>query len=175
VSRFKGLVLFAAFGIGALVFASFDLKFVRAYVVVSASMEPTLHCAHAPGCRALHGDRIVASSLPYFFSAPDRGDVVILELRRAAHACAESLMAKRVVAVPGDTVAQLGGHLYVNGQRVKEKYLPRAAGSGGDFPVDRLKRGQYFVMGDNRAHSCDSREFGPVLRNWIVAEVLGSI
>ena len=169
-ARMLLLSLFAAAAVVAL--AGYGVGAVREYVVVSASMEPTLHCASAPGCKSLHADRLIASALPYLFSGPARGDVVLVDFGSTRHACAGSVLVKRVVALPGEQIEQVRGRLWVDGRRLREPYLRPRTAAGLDFPERRLGSGHYFVMGDNRAHSCDSREFGAVARDRIAAKVL---
>lgn len=156
------LVLLGGLGLGV----------IRIHTVVSASMEPTLHCANGPGCRHLTFDRVIASSLAYLFDRPRRGDIVLIALPQSKRACNVSLAVKRIVALPGDTVAQVRGRVRVNGQTLYEPY--RAGRSRLNTDFGPIVSDGFFVMGDNRERSCDSRHFGAVARDEVVAKVLFS-
>jgi signal peptidase I len=118
-----------------------------------ASMEPNFH----------DGEYILTSKILYKFQQPQRGDVVIFK----SPANKEIDYIKRIIGLPGDTVFIKDNSFYVNGQIVEEPYLAQ------DTPIfggSYLSEGQsvvvppdsFFVAGDNRAHSSDSREFGPI-------------
>lgn len=149
--------------------------YFKVYVVTSASMEPNLHCANEQGCRSTRADRIITSSIPYLVSDPKRGDIVIIKLREERHACSGSIIVKRIVALPREEIEQRRGRIWVNGRKMQERYLPANAVRKRDISKRRLDANQYFVMGDNRDHSCDSEDFGPVKRDEIIAKVLTSL
>lgn len=119
------------------------------YVVRGHSMSPTF----------LPGEHLAARRIRGRVEAIVRGDVVVL--RDPARGGRRHL--KRVIGLPGERVRQQDGVLLIDGRRMKEGYLngmPSVIGLG-----DRtweLERGEFFVLGDNRAHSEDSRELGPV-------------
>ncbi len=172
--RVPRLILFAVtaatVGLAGLSFT--DSWTIRRVTVASASMEPTLQCSNAPGCLGTRDAQILASSLPYLLSSPHRGDMVVIDFGHAPHHCAGDTLVKRIIGLPGDVIGQRNGHLFVNGQRLFESYLPRGQSAGPDFAARRLPSTVFFVMGDNRNHSCDSRQFGPVPRRLIRAKVV---
>jgi signal peptidase I len=152
---------------------SAESRSYRTYEVVSASMEPTLHCANAPGCERLRADRIVVSEVPYIHHNPSRGDIVVISFGGATHPCFGDLIVKRVIGVAGDEIGQRLGHLSIENHKVRESYLAKGSDPGPDFAKRRVRTGRYFVMGDNRGNSCDSRDFGQVSRQDIVGKVVG--
>lgn len=79
-----------------------------------------------------------------------------------------TLFVKRLVGLPGDVIAVQGGHLYLNDQPVDEPYVDEDKFGGRDFARYTLKEDEYFVMGDNRANSNDSRSVGPLSYDMIV-------
>lgn len=160
--------------IGLLSLAALSGRPIGGLTVGSASMEPTLHCANAPGCLRTRASRLVVSGIPYLFTGPRRGDIVVINLTHELHACGGAMVVKRIVGLPGETVTQVGGTVLVDGRRLIESYLPEDAQQGHGFSTLQLPAGAYFVMGDNRGHSCDSRNFGPVPRRLITAKVIAT-
>ena len=146
---------------------------VNPYRIPSSSMEPTLHCAAPePGCESGSSDRVLANRFIYRFSDPERGDIVVFETPdRAVVRCgAGGTFVKRLVGLPGDSISMSGGVLHVDGQPVDEPYL-NGGNRGPDFPQRTLGADEYFMMGDNRGQSCDSREWGPVSRDDLIGPV----
>jgi signal peptidase I len=115
----------------------------------------------------LPGDRLLG--LPREHLGPEpfrRGDLMVF---RSWHQGEETAL-KRVIAVPGDEVEVRGHVVTVNGQPLAEPYaVPPTHGCLGPL---RLAEGEYFVMGDNRSNSCDSRNHGPVTWDRVIARVL---
>jgi len=151
---------------------------VNPYRIPSSSMEPTLHCARpAPGCEARFSDRVLANRFIYHFRDPQRGDVVVFKTPPAAKAkCgAGGTFVKRIIGLPGERV-QIKllhglGYVYINGQRLDEPYIQRDRRDVGPAESFKVPQGSYFMMGDNRAQSCDSRVWGSVPRKNLIGEV----
>jgi signal peptidase I len=101
-----------------------------------------------------------------------RQSIVVLDRRRGPRACGTgSLMLKRIIGLPQEAVAQRHGVIYIDGKELVEPYADSDGALRSDFADVHLGRNAYFVMGDNRDVSCDSREFGPVDRS----EILGMV
>jgi len=136
----------------ALIIHTFVMQNFR---IPSASMEPTLQIQ----------DYIFASKLNYRFQEPKRGDIVVFKYPLDT----KRYFVKRLIAVGGETVAFRNSQLLINGQPVSENYLPRGLRIPDYGPVE-VTAGNYFMMGDNRNNSSDSREWGFVPRNLIVGK-----
>jgi signal peptidase I len=146
---------------------------VNPYRIPSSSMEPTLHCARpGPGCRAHFSDRVLACRFCYWFSSPSRGDIIVFKTPpEAAQKCGEGgTFVKRLIGLPGETVSEKNGRLFIDGRALKEPYIHQGFRDSqtGSWRVPKSK---YFFMGDNRAQSCDSRQWGSVPRGNIIGEV----
>ena len=148
---------------------------VNPYRIPSSSMEPTLHCARpAPGCQARFSDRVLANRFVYHFTNPERADIVVFEttgeIRRR---CMEGgTFVKRIIGLPGETVVINGdGLVSIDGRRLDESDYLEPARRGGTFGAWRVEEGHYFVLGDNRRESCDSRTWGLLPEDRIVGEV----
>lgn len=126
----------------------------QAFQVEQYSMEPTL----------LPHDRVLVNKLVYRVRAPERGDVVVLRYPRDPG----RNYIKRIVAVPGDHVAIKDGRLLINGAPVQEMYLNGPP--SGDYGPEVVPAGSYFVLGDNRNNSEDSRAFGFLRRDQVVGQ-----
>ncbi len=147
---------------------------VRTYVaqmfyIPSGSMLPTLQI----------GDRIVVDKLSYHLHDIRRGDVVVFRRPPREQADYADLV-KRVIGLPGDTVSSVGGRVYIDGRPLAEPWLPQPAPMTSPSPVPQsfslnhpftVPAGQYFVMGDNRTNSEDSRYFGPISSNLVVGRM----
>lgn len=155
-----GLVLFV---LGAtVVWAQFRFV-IHAYRIPSSAMEPTLHCARpSVGCEADTMDRVFVPRFHPFWK-PRRGDIVVFEAPPDARVrCgAGGTFVKRLVGLPGETVSERKGSISIDGRPLREPYVEagRADDRTGTWHVPAR---QYFVLGDNRAQSCDSREWGSV-------------
>ena len=161
---------------GAFVLA-FQAEVAKPYRIPTSSMEPTLHCAK-PGayCEGRFDDRVIANRLAYTFGDPERGQIVVFTAPRAADRCGRqsggSTFVKRIVGLPGELVSARGGVIYVNGERLVEPYVdpPRRGHASGSWP--RVAPGHYFLLGDNRIRSCDSRAWGTVPRSSLIGPAM---
>jgi signal peptidase I len=146
----------------------------RVFQMPSSSMEPTIHCAKpAPGCRGKTDDLVVV--LPG--KAVYRGAVLVFRApREAAMECGEGgVFVKRLIGLPGETVHEDDkGFIDIDGKRLAEPYVSvpsRLADSGHFGGTWHVAKGGYFVLGDNRAASCDSRTWGSVPSRNIIGPV----
>jgi signal peptidase I len=153
--------------VGVLVFQA---EIAKPYRIPTSSMESTLHCAApADGCRSGVADRVIANRLVYRFHAPERGDIVVFTTPAAARsACgAGGTFVKRIVGLPGETVSMRDGVVLIDGAPLREPYLAGRGSESGEW----LAGEGYFVLGDNRARSCDSRRWGSVPRGDVIGRV----
>jgi signal peptidase I len=146
---------------------------VNPYRIPSSSMEPTLHCAEpAAGCQAGASDRVLANRFIYRFRDPSRGDIVVFDTpERAVRRCgAGGTFVKRLVGLPGERISSVQGVVYVDGEPLDEPYV-NGGPPGSDFRERVLGADEYFMLGDNRGQSCDSRKWGPVTREDLIGPV----
>lgn len=158
---------------------------VNPYRIPSSSMEPTLNCARGPsepGCLGDSSDRVLACRICLDFRPPSRGDIVVFNTpTEAALKCGEGgTFVKRVIGLPGETVREDdNGFIWIQkpGEKdfkLKEPYLSterRLQDSAHFGQVWKVPQGDYFMMGDNRSQSCDSRTWGSVPRNKLIGTV----
>jgi signal peptidase I len=138
----------------AVLFCFFLIAFVaQAFRVQGTSMEPQLR----------DGERIVVNKFVYRFQKIERGDVVVFWYPRDPSVS----FIKRVVALPGDLVEVRAGQLLVNGLPVQESYLPAGFRDADSYPPTEVRKGYYFVLGDHRRSSNDSRTWGEVPEKYI--------
>jgi signal peptidase I len=126
--------------------------------VLGASMEPTLHCARPTlGCKAERADEVRLRDETEI----ERQEIVAFQVgRKARGECgAGGLFIKRVIGIGGDRVVIRDGAVYLNGRKLREPYANRPTDGAGEYPVPAR---HLFVLGDNRAQSCDSRVWGPL-------------
>jgi signal peptidase I len=151
---------------------------VNPYRIPSSSMEPTLHCARpAAGCEARFSDRVLANRFIYHFSDPARGDQIVFETPPQAKAkCgAGGTFVKRIIGLPGERlevrIHRGAAFIYVDGQRLEEPYIDHDRRDIGPQETYNVPEGHYFVMGDNRSQSCDSRVWGAVPEENLIGKV----
>jgi signal peptidase I len=138
----------------AVLFCFFLITFVaQAFRVQGTSMLPLLE----------DGERIIVNKFIYRFHAIEHGDVVVFWYPRDPSVS----FIKRVVGLPGDTVEIRSGQLFVNGQPVREDYLAPRFRDEDSFAPTLVKKGYYFVLGDHRNSSNDSRSWGEVPEKYI--------
>jgi len=154
---------------------------VNPYRIPSSSMETTLHCAKpAHGCEAGFSDRVLANRLIYRFRDPERGEIVVFETPPAARArCgAGGTFVKRLIGLPGERLAlrsEAGlSYVYINGKKLDEPYIGHNRRDARGPESFKIPDGQYFMMGDNRSQSCDSREWGSVPRENLIGKVFAT-
>jgi signal peptidase I len=113
-------------------------------------------------------DRLFINKFAYRFGEIERGDVVVF-LYPGDHS---KSYIKRVIALPGDDLRIDHGTVYVNGAPIKESYVPMKYEDDRSQPEMTVPKGDYFVMGDHRSISSDSRDFGPVARPLIYGKAV---
>lgn len=162
---------------------------VKPYRIPSGSMEPTLKV----------GQRVLVDRIGMHFGGPKVGDIVVFHPPKDAEqqvcgpaphmvtpggaACdspqpeeSTTNFIKRIVAGPGDTIYIKEGHAYLNGKRESDSYIaPCGGGSECNFPTPiKIPAGHWFMMGDNRGESDDSRFWGPVPTGWIIGQAFAT-
>jgi signal peptidase I len=187
--QFVELVLIVAVAVGL----AFGIQalLVKPYRIPSGSMEPTLAI----------GQRVLVNRLAADISDPAVGDIMVFTPPSGAsppsgstqpqcgveppvgQACgvptkgeADDTFIKRVVGLPGDKLSVVGGHVIRNGKRESDSYInPCSGGQGCDFPrTFTVPPDHYFMMGDNRGNSDDSRYWGPIPRSSIIGEAFAT-
>jgi signal peptidase I len=151
------VILLVAVGVAFLV----RTYVAQTYFVPSTSMWPTLK----------DGDRIVVSKI---YGAIEPGDIIVFKRPPAEHCGGEPVpdLVKRVIGLPGQTVSATSGNVYITGKLLNEPWLPKGKQTYTTMTGPRkVPKGDYFVMGDNRVDSCDSRMWGPVKASYVVGKV----
>jgi signal peptidase I len=168
---------FVTIAVAVAFFLVFQAEVAKPYRIPSPSMEPTLHCAKpVENCEGRFSDRVIANRLAYRLRKPGRGEIVVFESPAAADRCGlgdgGSSFVKRIIGLPGEVVSARGGVIHIDGERLVEPYVApsRRGNESGTWP--RIRPGHYFVLGDNRTRSCDSRTWGTVARSNLVGPVM---
>jgi signal peptidase I len=140
-------------------------------------MEPTLHCAQPQaGCLAHIADAVVVKALTSLGDLR-RGDIVAFRTPAAAvQSCgAGGVFLKRLIGLPGETVREdAHGFITINGKKLSETYVSPASRADDSLDYNktwRVPSGMYFMLGDNRGASCDSRRWGAVPGSNIIGVV----
>jgi signal peptidase I len=130
------------------------LFLAQATIVYGQSMEPNLY----------ERERLIIDKVSYYLHPPRRNDIVVLDMPHM-----DEMLVKRIVGLPGETVEIRKGVVYINGEILSELF-PHPLGNQTVGPVT-VGPLNYFVLGDNRENSNDSRAFGPVKREFILGRV----
>ena len=112
-------------------------------------------------------DRLIVNKLQYYLGAPQRGDIVMLYYPLDP----DKSFVKRVIAEPGDTVRILDGRVYVNDVALRDEFVPPEFRSHEDWGPQVVPEAYYYVMGDHRNNSSDSRHWGSVPKKYITGKV----
>ena len=131
--------------------------FIKVFWIPTASMDPMLRV----------GDRVAVNRMS---DNPSRGDIIVFE--RPTGTAGPKDLIKRVIGMPGDTVEGRAGTVYINNEPLEEPYLTAQASSGVQFSPVTVPAGHYFMMGDNRLQSLDSRIFGPIPQKSIIGKAI---
>lgn len=143
----------------AIVFLFFIGLFLYQPVKVEGgSMEPGLE----------DQERIFINKLVYRFEGIERGDIVVFRYPRDTR----KSFIKRVIGLPGDRIRILSGRVYVNGVPLPEPYVPDDYQDARSYTETVVPANAYFVLGDHRNSSNDSREFGPIMRGYIYGKAV---
>jgi signal peptidase I len=139
---------------------------VQTFYIPSTSMAPTLQV----------GDRILVNKLAYRFHGVGRGDIIVFRApAKVARTCEtnDTDLVKRVIGLPGETISDKNGTVYIDGRALQQPWLPKHDPDTDtpSFAPVKIAANNYFVMGDNRTVSCDSRYWGTVTR----AEIIGKV
>jgi signal peptidase I len=149
-----GLQTLVSAAVYATLIVTFGFQVAR---VDGQSMAPTLE----------DHDRLIVNKLVYEVGEPRPGDIVMLYYPLNP----EKMFVKRVIAKEGDTVRIVDGHVTVNDEPLHDDYVPAEFRSHDDWGPQVVQQGYYFVMGDHRNNSSDSRHWGPVPKKYIVGKV----
>ena len=148
----------------AVIIAAVILVFLKPFVVKQQSMEPNFH----------EGDYLITSRQAYnLFGDPERGDIIIFKSDLLDENEKPKYLIKRIIGLPGEEISIRDGNVFIDGEQIEEPYLTDYGISGEMEPVT-IPEGQFFVMGDNRMASEDSRSarVGTVEKERIMGKVV---
>ncbi len=151
------------------VLASFLIRVyaIQTFEVPSGSMLPTLQV----------GDRLIVDKIPWLAHSIHLGDIVVFHRAPGDIDRQYPILVKRVIGLPGETIWSKGDTIYINGRAIAEPWLaamnatPTCPQPNFDIPTTHIPSGQYFVMGDCRGNSSDSRYWGTVPVQNIIGRV----
>ncbi len=133
---------------------SIHLFLAQATIVFGRSMEPSL----------FERQRLIIDKITYYFRAPNRNDIVVIKRPEM-----QELLVKRIIGLPGEKVEIRDGYVYIDSRRLPEPFPHEQYPQ--NIPAYTLGPVEYYVLGDNRGNSNDSRAFGPILREDILGRV----
>lgn len=149
------------------IFLVIYLFFMQPHQVNGQSMVPNF----------LNGEYLLTDKVTYRMRNPERGEIIVFHAPQSAH-CPKGTgcdFIKRVLGVPGESIEVKNNGIYINGTRLPESYLPRdlkiMAGEFSRNRIIKLGANEYFVSGDNRPYSSDSRAWGPIKKEDIIGRV----
>lgn len=144
-----------------------DTFAIQPFYIPSMSMYPTLK----------PGDRILVNKLSYDFHPVHVGDIVVFRKPADDTSAGPQVkdLVKRVIGLPGQVISSCGVQVCINGKLLKEPWLPPGTITEPPIKTQTIPKGAYFVMGDNRTDSADSRVFGPIKKSLIVGRVFAIV
>jgi signal peptidase I len=135
---------------------------IQPFYVKGASMEPNFH----------DHEYLIINEISYHFGEPSRGEIIVFKHNDAE----KSFFIKRVIGLPNERIVIKDNEIYIYNQKNPDgfildesEYLPKTTTTDGEVDV-KLKDNEYFVLGDNRMSSLDSRRFGPIARDTIIGK-----
>jgi signal peptidase I len=177
VHRRKLVEWVVTLAVAGIVVLAVEAEVAQPFRVPTGSMEPTLLCARpTESCTARFNDRVLVAKIEYRFRDPHHGEIAVFHAPAAARQrCSEGgTYLKRVIGTPGDVVSERNGFVYLDGRKLDEPYVPSSYRDSMTSSWPRLGKNEYFVMGDNRIGSCDSRLWGPVPRSAFIGPVVAT-
>jgi signal peptidase I len=141
------------------IYALVDLASARFYVD-GPSMEPNF----------VTGQRVIVSRVNYLLGRPQRGEIIVFDSPDRPNV--DPPLIKRLIGMPGETVEIRDSLVYINGEQLDEPYINEPCTRNCENRSWTLGADEYFVMGDNRNRSRDSRSFGPIKRSHVIGEAL---
>jgi signal peptidase I len=134
---------------------------IASFFIPSGSMLPTLKI----------NDHILVSKVSLQIMGVKRGDIVVFNRTPSDKDTSANILVKRVIGLPGETISAKNGVVYIDGKKLTESYLP-PNDTTSNFPLTHIPANDYFMMGDNRGNSYDSRFFGTVPKPYFIGQVI---